>query len=170
MDRAAFFGWNVRRKDAQKNEDKHALVLPIHLGLMHLASSEFQRLSLGSVAVDYTMRYGSRADEPVPRPLRHLQAVRHIVRRAMVTSHRGGRRPGEVFLEDSPQALVAREPNIVERPIETGDGPLVHVFVQAVAAVNPDDRSFIAILFGVSAGPPSASVQYAARRSVCCGW
>jgi hypothetical protein len=62
--RATLFGWNVRRKNAEKNEDKHAHALPIHLGWMHLASSEFQRLSLGSVAADYTMRYGSRPTSP----------------------------------------------------------------------------------------------------------
>jgi hypothetical protein len=51
------------------------------------------------------------------------------------------------------EALVACEPDILQRLIETRNRPLIHLLVRPVAAVNPDDRSLITILVGVGRWP-----------------
>src|SRR5882672_7092867 len=71
----------------------------------------------------------------------------------MVTSHRGGRRPGEVVMQDFPETVLAREPDILECPIETRDRALVHFLVRAVATMHSDDRRFINISLGVRRWP-----------------
>src|SRR5262249_20893739 len=95
----------------------------------------------------------SSIDESVPRPLRDLQTIRHILCRVVITSHRGSRGPREVIVQHASEALVAREPDIFQRLIETRDRPLVHLLVRPVAAMNPDDRGFIAIPVGVDRWP-----------------
>jgi hypothetical protein len=56
-------------------------------------------------------------------------------------------------VQHASEALVAREPDIFQRLIETRDRPLVHLPVRPVAAVNPDDRGLIAIPVGVGRWP-----------------
>jgi hypothetical protein len=61
------------------------------LGRMSLA------LSLSRVRFKIVRRH-RLADESIPGPLRHSQAIRHIVRTALVSCHRGGRSPREVVV------------------------------------------------------------------------
>src|SRR5262245_37906252 len=91
--------------------------------------------------------------ESVPGPLRDVQTIRHIVRRVVVTSHRGSSGPREVIVQHASEALVAREPDIFQRLIETRDRPLVHLFVRPVAAVNPNGGGLITVLVGVGSWP-----------------
>src|ERR1700741_3346455 len=88
-------------------------------------------------------------DESVPRPLRDLQFVRHIVRRAMVMSHRGRGCPREVIVQHASEPLVVIKLGIMQRLIETGDRALVHLLVQPVAAVSPHNRRLTTVLIGV---------------------
>jgi hypothetical protein len=95
----------------------------------------------------------SAADESVPGPLHDLQAVRHIVCRAVVTRHSVYSSPRKVIVEDISEPLVAGKADVFQRLIETGDGPLIHLFVWSVAAVNPHDGGFAAILFRIYGRP-----------------
>src|SRR6516225_2891110 len=92
-------------------------------------------------------------DESVPGPLRNVQTVRHILCRVVVTRHRGRGRPREVIVQHASESLVVREPDIFQRLIETRDRTLVHLLVQPVAAVHPDDRGLITISVGVGRWP-----------------
>jgi len=67
----------------------------------------------------------------------------------MVAGHGGCGGPGEVIVESAAEALVAVEAGIRERLIKAGDGALVHLFMHAIAAMNADDGSLIAIAAGV---------------------
>jgi len=71
----------------------------------------------------------------------------------MVTIHRGRGGPREVIVQHASDSLVAGKVDIFERLIETGDRPLVHVFMRAVAAVNAHDRRLITELVGVPCWP-----------------
>jgi len=103
-----------------------------------------------------TTRGGSKepglGNEAVPGPLGDVQILGDIEFRVVVTGHGGCGGPGEVIVEGAAEAVVVGEADINEGLIETGDGALVHVFVEAVAAVNADDGSFIAVAGGVSGG------------------
>src|SRR5262245_4653624 len=91
--------------------------------------------------------------QSVPGPLGDGQTFRHILCRVLVSGHRGRGGPREVIVQHAPEPLVAREPYIFKRLIETRDRPLVHLLVRPVAAVNPDDRGLIAIQVGVGRWP-----------------
>ena len=41
------------------------------------------------------------------------------------------------------------EAHVFQRLVETGDRALIHLLVRAVAAVDPHDRCFVAVAFGV---------------------
>src|SRR5262245_48060197 len=91
----------------------------------------------------------STLHEPLPRPLRNAQIGRHIVLRAVVPSHRRGRGPGEIVVQHSPEAFVAREAGVFQRSIEARDRAPVHFFVRTVAAVHPHDGGLAAVSIGV---------------------
>jgi hypothetical protein len=55
-------------------------------------------------------------------------------------------------VQDAPEWL-GREPHIFQSPIEAGDRTAVHLIVQAVAAVCPNNRCFVTIGIGVRGGP-----------------
>jgi hypothetical protein len=84
-------------------------------------------------------------DAPMPRPLRDVQTVRHIICRVVVTRHCGRGSPREIIVKHAPELLVAGEADIFERQIETVYRPLVHLLVRPVAAVNPHDRGLITV-------------------------
>src|SRR5262245_10106552 len=88
-------------------------------------------------------------DESVPGPFRNVQSVRHIVSRVVVTRHRGRSGPCEVIMQRAPQPFVTVKADIFQRLIETGDCPLIHLFVRPVTTVNPHDRRFITVPVGV---------------------
>src|SRR5215470_2123919 len=92
-------------------------------------------------------------DESVPGPLRDVQAVRHILRRVVVTRHGGRRGPREIIMQRASEPLVAGNTDIFQRLIETDDCPLVHLLVRPVAAVNPHNRGLITVLIGVRRWP-----------------
>jgi hypothetical protein len=92
-------------------------------------------------------------DESVPGPLRDVQTVWHILCRAVVARHRGRGSPREVIVQHASKPLVTGEADIFQRLIETRDGPLVHLLVQPIAAVNPHDRGLIAVLLRVRRWP-----------------
>lgn len=69
--------------------------------------------------------------------------MRYIVCGVVVTGHRRCGGPREVIVQHASEALVAVETRILEGLIETGDCPLVHLLVRAVAAVNLNDGSLV---------------------------
>jgi hypothetical protein len=93
-------------------------------------------------------------NQSFPRPVWDGQTFRHIVRGAVVTSHRGRRRPREVVVQHMSEPLVITKTGIDERLIEAGNRPAVHLLVLAVAAMDPHNQGLVAILL----------------RSVCAGW
>src|SRR5262252_6895170 len=93
------------------------------------------------------------SDESMPGPLRDVQTVRYILGRVVVMRHRGRGSPREVIVQDTSQPLVAREPDIFQRQIETRDRSLVHLLVQPVPAVNPHDRGLITTCVGIGVWP-----------------
>ena len=81
------------------------------------------------------------------------EAGGHVISRLMVAGHRCRRRPGKVVVEHLPQRRVLGQSDIDESLVEASDRAAIHFFVLAVAAMHPDDRRFVTIGIGVSAGP-----------------
>jgi len=90
---------------AHKTDDKE-----IRNPLEGAAEGEDGQTALASMTIGDQSRVvilrGS--DESVPGPLRDVQTVRHILRRVVVSRHRGRRGPRKVIMQHAPQALVAR--------------------------------------------------------------
>ncbi len=83
-------------------------------------------------------RPGSGGDEARPRPARDVQAVGHVIRRAVVPGHAVLGGPREVVVEGLAQRVVG-DSHVGEGLVEAGDGGAVHLLVHAVAAVHADD-------------------------------
>src|SRR5262249_31785102 len=84
-------------------------------------------------------------DEPVPGPVWHRQAVWHVGSGVVVSSHGGGRRPGEVIVECPAKSLITAESSVGQRLIETRDRPSIHLVVLPIATVHFYNRGFIAV-------------------------
>src|SRR5262245_31931471 len=80
--------------------------------------------------------------QPVPGPSGNDKAIRDVVRRLVVARHRRRGCPGEIVVQYAAER-VGRDPYIVQSPIEARDRTLVHLLVQAVAAVCPDNRRLV---------------------------
>ena len=87
----------------------------------------------------------SPSDSTVPRPMRDLQTVRHIVCRPVISGHGGGSRPSKVVVEFLAQPVVAGNASVFQRLIETGDRATVHLLMRAISAVDPHHRGFIPV-------------------------
>ena len=93
-------------------------------------------------------------EKPSPRPARDAQAVRHIVRGAVIAGHRGGGRPGEVVVQRPSEPLVVGQANVCQRQVEASDRATVHLLVRAVATVHPHHRGLVTAGGRVGRRPP----------------
>src|SRR6266571_6398477 len=92
----------------------------------------------------------------VPGPSRNAEALGDIVSRLVVARHgrRGG--PGEIVVQYMPEWLGRVQPHVLQRLVETGDRPAVHLLVWAVAALGPHHRGLVSIGVGVGGGHPKS--------------
>lgn len=90
--------------------------------------------------------------EPVPRPARDAEAVRHIIRRALIAGHGCGGRPGEIIVQHLPQSCILVQTDIGQRLIEAGDCATIHFLVLPVATVGFDDARLVTAGAGIDSG------------------
>lgn len=106
-------------------------------------SAALQTFSLGEDhGVESSGPYsGPRRRQSFPSPAWHGQTLSDIVRGTVVPGHRRRRRPHEVVVQHLSEPLVSGEAGILERLVEAGARPTVHLLVRPLAAVYARLRS-----------------------------
>ena len=70
----------------------------------------------------------------------------------MVAGHGCRGRPSEVVVQHLSQRRVVGQCDVSQSLVEASDGAAIHLVVNPVAAVDPDDGGLVAIELGIQAG------------------